>query len=330
MFRQPRPLHPLSIGLLIAHLLVMFLLALPWLARGFDSWWLDNFSNLQLQWSLLALLLLLVGWRQPRRLNVGLALVYLALVLVNFAPLWWVKSPPQQPSISISIAQLNLQYFNPDIDRVIDSLVDSDYDLIALQEIADFNLDRVRRLQASYPYVIGSRNAQGPSSGHAVFSRLPLVKRDIVDLGYVEGRVIETAFEVPGLNAPVELLALHPGAPRSEELWQLRNRTLAFIAERAAISDQAHRIVVGDINVSPWSPHHARLLDSGGLVNTATGQGYIPSWSLLGPQPIVRLLTSVYIDHCLVSPDIGVVGKSYRLVPGSDHLLVETRLALPQ
>ena len=64
--------------------------------------------------------------------------------------------------------------------------------------------------------------------------------------------------------------------------------------------------ILGDLNVSPWSPHFGGLLRE-------SGRGVQATWPTnLAPMRIP-------IDHCLVSPDVSVVGRRVGPDVGSDH-----------
>lgn len=209
-------------------------------------------------------------------------------------------------------------------------MLDTDYDFILIQEIADGKVGKVGRIIQTYPYSIGSNSLKTYSSRLALFSRWPITHSKIHDLGYVEGKVIEAFIKPPGSNSPIKILALHPGAPRNEVLWQLRNNTLEFIASQVSGSSQQRQIVIGDINVSPWSPIFKRLVKSSRLQNSAAGHGYIPSWALFTTNQLTRLLSSAYIDHCLISESFNVRDKQYHHIEGSDHVLILTILEINQ
>ncbi len=60
--------------------------------------------------------------------------------------------------------------------------------------------------------------------------------------------------------------------------------------------------------------------------NSADGYGYIPSWSRYSTSKLVRLISSAYIDHCLVSKSFNIKNKKYQYIKGSDHVLISTEL----
>ena len=74
------------------------------------------------------------------------------------------------------------------------------------------------------------------------------------------------------------------------------------------------RIVMGDLNITPWSPFYVPLEEEAGMTNAANGRGYLPTW------PAGLDLLKIPIDHMLVSE--GVTVQQFRTGEenGSDHL----------
>lgn len=309
-------------------LLLAALMAAPLLLPGINLWWLDNLVSLQLQWSLLALLSILPGLKCCRRVTLLLIPVYAVVTFVNFSGLYLPSGKLPENDVSLKVAQLNLSYENPRVEEIFSELIDADHDILVIQEISDGMANKVGKLIPAYPFAIGSNSPDGYSSGQVLLSRWPIIDRKVHDLGYVEGKIIEASIAVAGVDEPIDVLVLHPGAPRNAALWQLRNSTLEFLGRKIASSAGQHQIVVGDLNVTPWSPLYNRLLRESGLRNSGDGHGYIPSWSLVSRYALSRLLSSAYIDHCLVSDAFVTRDKQYRYVKGSDHVLVVTSLGI--
>ncbi|WP_425414431.1 endonuclease/exonuclease/phosphatase family protein [Psychromonas aquimarina] len=121
---------------------------------------------------------------------------------------------------------------------------------------------------------------------------------------------------------------MHPASPRTEKLWQLRNATLAYAVEQVSSSSLPYKIVIGDFNSTPWSANFKYFQKNTLLKNSAEGFGYIASWSYSTANQLISMLSSAYIDHCLVSDSFTVLNKQYQTVQGSDHLLLLTELAV--
>ena len=108
----------------------------------------------------------------------------------------------------------------------------------------------------------------------------------------------------------LRLIALH--APRPSGDGQ-RDRQLAFAAQLAAAPGEERVLVLGDLNVTAFSPRFADLLVRGGLTDSLAGQGLQSSW-------LSRFLPlGLTLDHVLVGPGIGVIARRRGQDFGSDH-----------
>jgi len=312
-------------------LLQFFLIAAmvtPTLPASIAPWWFDNLTGLQWQWGILAMLSVVAGWRFLPAITRWLLPIYAILLLLNFAGLYVPNGSANRSSTDFTIAQLNLRYDNPHAMAVFSDLLEADHDLVIIQEVSDRQVTLLESLRQRYPYAMGSMSVSSHSPGHVLLSKWPLHERRIHNLGYADGSVIDAEFALGDQGPPIRILALHPAAPRTRALWQMRNSTLAFIAREVGDSRLSRQVVVGDLNATPWSAAFRQLLHDGGLSGSGNGDGYLPTWSSFNSIPVLRLLTSAYIDHCLVTSGLVVSDKQSRIVPGSDHRLVVTRLRL--
>jgi len=90
----------------------------------------------------------------------------------------------------------------------------------------------------------------------------------------------------------------------------------------AAAAPGGRAVLVGDLNLTPWSPRFGRLLAESGLADTSLQRPFATSWR--SPLPFVELA----LDHFLASPGLRV--PCNRLGPdvGSDHLPLIVDVAL--
>jgi endonuclease/exonuclease/phosphatase (EEP) superfamily protein YafD len=122
--------------------------------------------------------------------------------------------------------------------------------------------------------------------------------------------------------APCALvIGLHTDRPQGAAEAAARNSQLADLAGFIAGQPERHVIVMGDFNLTPWSPYFQRLLDAAGLRDSAIGRGVAPTW-------FSRLLPfGLPIDQVLLGPDVTVVDRHVGADVGSDHLPVIADLA---
>jgi endonuclease/exonuclease/phosphatase (EEP) superfamily protein YafD len=72
-------------------------------------------------------------------------------------------------------------------------------------------------------------------------------------------------------------------------------------------------LLLGDLNISPWSYYFEQLLTQANLRNSAYGWGVMPSWPVAFPALLIP------IDHCLVSEGITIHQRRNGSAVGSDH-----------
>lgn len=199
-------------------------------------------------------------------------------------------------------------------------------DLIVLFEVTDRFEASLQHLQTTlWPQVL--KEYRRDNFGIAVASRLPDASLALVPIGDppLPGVVVtRSAGESRGI--PFTLVAAHAPPPLTGELAAVRNRHFAALAGRIADAPESNRILVGDLNVTPFSPWFGRLLSQGRLRDAQADAGRAGTFPTFG----LPSALAISIDHTLISPDILVrerkVGPGWTL--GSDHRPVVTELLL--
>ena len=190
---------------------------------------------------------------------------------------------------------------------------------MVLQEVTRRWMWAMEGLAAEYPHQL-----TGPREDNvaiAIFSRLPLARRDLHELG-VAGLPTLTATVLVD-EQPVALLVTHPKPPVERRQFLLRNDQLQEVGALARALPRP-LVVVGDLNTTMWSPWYRDFCGPNELTNARDGFGILPSWPV--PYPAVARLP---IDHCLVSPGITVTGCRLGPAIGSDHLPLIVDLVVP-
>lgn len=332
----------------LAQLITFILLLLPILNLHIPIWWLDNLLNLQIQWSFIACILLIVNLSYVKQCRRLFSTITLALILHNFMPLYFPSShifhnsvaptnnniiqPPSTElsthvDIPLTIAQLNLSYDNPNLQALVPVLGNKDFDLLIIQEASDRESRHIKAIGRYYPYSFGLNHLEATPSGMAIFSRFPIIEKKLHSFGGKGGQVLEVIIQMPISGVPIQLYAIHPSSPRSEALWLSRNQTLTTLSSQILNSPFINRIVVGDFNNSPWTHSFKVFQQKSQLKNSADGFGYAPSWSLSN-KTFLSMLSSVYIDHVLVSEPFNILNKNRQFISGSDHLLLVTKTSI--
>ncbi|MDS4027075.1 MAG: endonuclease/exonuclease/phosphatase family protein [Candidatus Contendobacter sp.] len=243
------------------------------------------------------------------------ALLNLAFILPAFqlsalqaeAPTTPVTATGNLPTLRALLANVNAD--NRDAERLRRLIAASDPDMILLLEATPWLLDQLRDLGRRYPHHL-TEPREDPF-GIALFSRHPFVQSQIVHFG----DAISPPAVMVTINAgehPFALIGVHPWPPVSADLAEGRNAQLRALATRVR-QCQIPVLVLGDLNLSPWSPWFARLLADTGLRDSRRGRGLQPSWPA-GWWPLW-----IPIDHALFSAGIRIQHREIGPAIGSDH-----------
>jgi endonuclease/exonuclease/phosphatase (EEP) superfamily protein YafD len=245
----------------------------------------------------------------------------LALAVTNgllLIPLYWGQSHRTLGGKPVRLLLANVEHSNRAYDRLLATVDREKPDVVLLEEVSAGWQDAMGRLRKDYPHYLES--PQEDSFGIALYSRIPLIAVKKVKLGEAGLPSIEASFRVDG--QVVRLLGTHPVPPVGGQYFAWRNGQFEQIAAWAP-KQIGHVIVLGDLNVTPWSDHFRRLVSESGLWDCRRGFGLNVTWPAFFP-PL-----AVPIDQCLVSPEMTV--RNFRSCGsiGSDHYPVVVDLLLP-
>lgn len=231
--------------------------------------------------------------------------------------------PAAGPALRIVLA--NVLFTNSDTEAFALWLHQQQADVVVIEEL-NRSYEALMQGQQSYPYhrVVYT----GDPFGIGVWSRIPFVAEDTVRVGPAHLPSLYLQFQTP---RPFHLVATHPYPPISGAYF--RDRNAQYEALAAFLADkQGVKVVVGDLNITPWSGYYQQWTQKLGIHNSREGQGLLPSWPVHWPA-----LLRIPIDDVLISDGIenasGGQGISAEttLGPeiGSDHLPVHVVLRWP-
>lgn len=304
-------------GVLDASLLLLLLgFVSPWLAPVLDTqgwsrlaWIGDLATHWQWLFSVALLLLVLIRAAQgaPRR-----------LWLLGLLVLPWLSVAPRLPTADASTAQpklriaaINLLVSNTDPAGLRALLDEVKPDIVVLTELHP-DIARAAGTWSDYPerFLL----AEDSPFGIGVLSRLAFQDAtshlDESGLPEIDARFVWQ-------DRPVLLTALHPMPPLAPLWHEARAKKLQGVAERQARFPGA-RLMVGDLNASPWSSALAPLKPAYQRANTLRATWPSNAFGWFG----------IPIDLILASPDWGV--QQFEVAPafGSDHHPVWADLVL--
>jgi len=280
---------------------------------GHLAWWLELFAHFRPQYAAWLVLcgIGLLALRQP-----ALGTAALLLGLANALPLlhYYREAPPAPPprGEALDAVLLNLFLRNGDHERALGYLRAADADLAVLLEVTPAWREALRGLADTLPY-------QAQAGEILVASRLPLSGLRVVALPSGEADAI--LFRVPVGEAGLTVIGTHANWPLGPRMSRNRNHELGAIAALAR-SVEGPLLVLGDLNVTAFSPVFRYLLARGRLSDCAAGRGWHPTWPAWFPPLYLQ------IDHCLAGEGVAVARLGTGPYVGSDHYPLEVSVQL--
>jgi endonuclease/exonuclease/phosphatase (EEP) superfamily protein YafD len=281
-------------------------------------WWaFDLFAHFRPQYTLAAVVLavLFALTRRP-----GWAAGALAVAVINGVPVVSLYLPPAQaadsaPAAPLRVMSFNVFNFNREYERTLRYVQTESPDVLVLLEVSPAWVPALRTLTAQYPYQW--INAGDAANGIAVLSRVRPSEVEQVDLAERRTPAYLLTFERG--DTTLAVLGTHLSWPLGRRVSETRNAQLAAIA-RLARGHPGALVVVGDFNITPFSPHFRRMLRDGGLRRCAAS-GLLPTW----PARFVPFY--IPIDHCFASTNVRAWNFKVGEYLGSDHYPISVEVA---
>ena len=221
---------------------------------------------------------------------------------------------------TLRVVTANVRFENTAPAPLVGWLARSDADVIALQEVTPEWEAALAPLGRRYPHrrVL----ARADPYGIALLSRWPL-----------DGAAGAVDFAGDGLPALVgtlalpegralRMMALHTRWPVTRDLQRRRDQALQAAARLAASGD-VPTVLAGDLNLTPYAPAFARLVQQSGLRDALDDVAWRPTWQA-GFWPL-----ALPIDHVLVPRGACVVAHELGPDVGSDHRPLLVTLQMP-
>ncbi|MCH9812338.1 MAG: endonuclease/exonuclease/phosphatase family protein [Epsilonproteobacteria bacterium] len=276
---------------------------------GHVHWTFDLFSHFRMQYFILSLLSLVILFVSKNRFFMFIGIITLSLNFYTLYPYYLSKPQVKSSHVELSLMTHNLLTSNRKYSEVIANVESFKPDILFLAEVNNAWVSHLNRLKKLYPYSM--IEAREDNFGVALFSKLPLQKSEIL---FFTG--------LPSLHVVVEkdgkfidVIGTHPYPPLGKYGSDRRDKHLE---ELSHFCNTLHgsKIVMGDLNTSPFSFHFQRLIAQTSLHDSALGFGLVPTWSS------TFALLAVKLDYILVSNDISVINHQVGNTAGSDHSMV--------
>ena len=235
----------------------------------------------------------------------------------------------------LTLLQYNAYHLNKNYKAISEYIIENHekLDIIFLQEVTEGLKKELKKVEQYYPYKITNTEEW---FDRAFYSKIPIVNYKIkffddlsVDLKAIDPYYnSHIHYMVINLNTtkhltPFVIYGIHANAPLSKKFAEFRNNELSIIADEIKHNNLVkHKILVGDLNTTPFSYWYKLLEDSSGLHSSEKGTGIHNTW----PSWLPFNLLQISIDNAMVSNNIivkeRITGKSL----GSDHLPIILKL----
>lgn len=264
-------------------------------------------------------LLLLRAW-----VSAAVAGLCLAMLAVWIAPYLPYQGASIQAAVGdervVRVMLMNVLSVNKNTDAAIAEIRRVDPDILCAQEVDEAWVKALTAIEGDYPHK--QMVARPDNFGIGLWSRHPILASEIRDLGDATVPAILATLSIHGRE--VSLLNLHTLPPIMGDYADTRNRQLADVPRIVRKMGEPF-LLVGDLNLTMWSPYFSTLEADTGLVNGRYGRGFFPTWNSL---------SSLYpafapIDHILASKDITFLNFERGAHVGSDHYPVFADVQLP-
>ncbi|MCP5094916.1 MAG: hypothetical protein GY943_05125 [Chloroflexi bacterium] len=277
------------------------------------SWyWLFELTS-HFRWHLFLILMVLMMpfvWG-GKPIQASLTLLFGFVNLLPVLPLFRPRKVHDSNSPSYRVLMLNVWYEGDDYCGVKALIEETNPDIVVLVEITAAWESALSDVIAAYPYWDGAAITR--KYGVMFLSRIPLAEGGLYRLNDGERPSLIAHLDLGVGERPLILIGMHPAAPVRSERARIRNEQLEKVSQFIETQSSAV-LLVGDLNMTPWSPHFNTFLRKSGLGNGRNGFGIQPSW------PARLGIFGIPIDHALVSPDITIHQFKVGSRVGSDHL----------
>jgi len=303
-------------------------------------WWIaDVLANLRIQVIIGLLPLVLIG------LVTRSSRITASAVLLLCWHVWFLKVamiPTEDSGTSdvsaagsvesarcLTVCLSNVLRLNDDLNRICESLRKSDADVLAIVELNEsLQAKLTQEFAEDYPYFVSKSQRHG-AFGIALLSRYPLKNPEFINFSEDWMPSISADVELPSRS--VRIFVTHPTPPIGQTSFGLRNRHLLSLVDNVKIvlagQPDLPVLVVGDLNLTPWTSRYQDLLRESGLRDASAGRGLTPTWYRWPAFPF-----GLVLDHAWYSKALKCRTRTILPDMGSDHrpVLLEFSLTSPQ
>ncbi|WP_243367858.1 endonuclease/exonuclease/phosphatase family protein [Microvirga solisilvae] len=306
--------EPFKRRLLLAAALLLILVTT---ASFFGSWWwlLDIASHFRIQLTAASLVVLVAALFIHSRIGIYCGI---AAVLANALPVLpylgdsGTAHGSAQPHVKVLTLNLHGESTDPEAFRLM--IAAEDPDIILLSELPWNDESLPASLNAQYPHRAAGFN--GSPFDVVLLSRWTVANWS-VDRSAASFLPVLTAHlcDPSSEERCLTIVGLHSARPFGKG-GSLQQAQLRHAADAVRAAPVGNAIVMGDLNMSPWSAGFREFVQSSGLNPYPQVRGIETTWLSRFP------LFGLALDHVLAGPGIRIVQARVGRDVGSDHLPV--------
>ena len=228
------------------------------------------------------------------------------------------SDPEATQTSAMSILHFNVLRSNENYSDVIRFIQEQQSDFVCLQEVTYKWEEACKALYEEYPY--HESVPRDDSFGILFLSRRPFLYKKVQY--FARSQVPSIIVKVVHEKREFTIVATHPLPPRTALYSAQRNEQLTAVANYVK-KIQTPVVVIGDLNVTPWSPYFKDFVQISQLKDSRQGFGIHCTWPSMAP------LLWIPIDHCLLSANAKVHNRQVMSNYGSDHYPIVIRFSVP-
>jgi len=281
-------------------------------------WIGDMLAHLRVQYVILLLPALAIVVIRRKRLLTAIVLGFIAYnvwpTIPYFVPVRQSSASRTLENEQYRVLSFNVLRTNREFAKTLEEIMDQDADFVFLMEVQNAWQNVLAGVKDRYP---SQKVLADPAyTGVAFLSKIPWDSLEVVMLGDVSNPSIDVRLPCRGPSSrTIRIIATHPLPPFGDMLTTSRDRQLKTLAERFVPDDP--NLLVGDLNLSPWSPRFAKFLKKGNLVDASLGYGIATTLD-----PLPTWLGGVKVDHVLTDRSLKIQNYFVKQAAYSDDKMV--------
>ncbi|HIE99382.1 MAG TPA: endonuclease/exonuclease/phosphatase family protein [Planctomycetes bacterium] len=302
---------------------VVALAAATFLSLLAENFWLgDLCANLRVQW-VIGLIATAVVTCVFRRWRVLLLHVFLLAIHLPFFSTVVRQQTHDALAPAITVTTANVFTSNSNYAAIESQLRSADADIIAVLEISSgLRKHLANAFQKDYPFSLVDSQDNG-NFGIGLYSRH---RFESAKLTYFNEEAIQSIVAVVKVNGRrFQVVATHTLPPMGTRGFSHRNRHLQLLAEEVRFLQKQTPgtpiIVMGDLNLTPWSPIYANFEHASHLQRRCHNFDITPTWYRYQVFPF-----GLVLDHVLTTDELACSSYDVGTDVGSDHRFVTVGL----